>query len=121
MKAINILAISTSIYVLGYVLLSKKILPKWTYKPLTRFYFPVMMIPGYLIKTTFKKSKKYWCRVDRTVMLGSVPIAIVGHVKDLYTKYNVRVVINLQDEYGGPVEEYKKLSMTQAYFPTGIS
>ena len=44
MKLTNIAILSGSVYLLGYILLTKKILPKWTYKPLTRFYFPVMMV-----------------------------------------------------------------------------
>ena len=44
MKLTNLAILSGSVYLLGYILLTKKILPKWTYKPLTRFYFPVMMV-----------------------------------------------------------------------------
>ena len=51
-------------------------------------------------------------------MLGSVPIVAAGHVRELYEKYKVRRVINLMDEYVGPIAEYEKLNISQAYFPT---
>ena len=51
-------------------------------------------------------------------MLGSVPIVYAGHVKELHDKHNVRVVLNLMDEYEGPIKEYEKFNMTQVYLPT---
>jgi len=51
-------------------------------------------------------------------MLGSVPIVLMGHVEELYARYNVRCVINLMDEYSGPIATYRKLNISQAYFPT---
>ena len=51
-------------------------------------------------------------------MLGSVPIVMMGHVEELYARHNVRCVINLMDEYSGPIATYQKLNISQAYFPT---
>jgi len=36
----------------------------------------------------------------------------------LYKNYNIRSIINLCEEYRGPVHKYKKLSMNQIRFPT---
>ena len=50
----------------------------------------------------------YFTDVDNGVIMGAVPMAVVGHIKALHAD-GVRAVVNLQYEYGGPVAEYSSL------------
>ena len=44
-------------------------------------------------------------QIDDCVLVGMTP---VGRVGLLYDRYNVRAVVNCQDEYRGPVAAYKR-------------
>merc|ERR1719367_795088 len=50
-------------------------------------------------------------------MLGVAPVALLGHPGQLH-RTGVRGVVNMQDEYAGPEEEYEKLGIKQLWLPT---
>eukprot|EP00946_MAST-07B_sp_MAST-7B-sp1_P002117 g2117.t1 len=99
-----------------YGMLNKKWLPKALWRPLSRAYF-WPMLPVAVARRNLPWSPPYWAEVTPGVYLGAVPIVMLGHVEELY-KLGVRAVVNMQDEYGGPVSEYARLGIAQAHFPT---
>lgn len=70
--------------------------------------------------TYLSRRKDYWTLVDSHVMLGAAPMAFMGHVEAMHAR-GVRAVVNLCDEYAGPVVKYKKLHMAQLRLPTVVS
>jgi atypical dual specificity phosphatase len=67
--------------------------------------------------TLWQRRRELWTLVDSHVLLGVAPMAALGHVDQLYAR-GVRGVVNLCDEYAGPVAAYKKRHMAQLYLPT---
>lgn len=61
------------------------------------------------------KQRRWWDYVDDGVILGARPIT-----RDLANLYQegVRAVINMCQEYPGPVDAYKKLGIEQLWLPT---
>jgi len=51
------------------------------------------------------------------VYLGCAPMAILGHPSQLH-ELGVRGVVNMCDEYPGPIEAYRKLGIKQLRLPT---
>jgi hypothetical protein len=106
---------SSVFYFSVYGLLAKKKLPKSTWKVLSRFYF-WPMLPITYISRNLPWSPPYFVEVSPGVILGGVPIVFAGHVDELY-KLGVRGVINMQDEYHGPIKKYEELGITQNRLP----
>lgn len=52
-----------------------------------------------------------------TLLLGAAPLRALDHPSLLYSK-GVRGVVNMCDEYRGPVSEYKRLGIRQLRLPT---
>jgi len=59
----------------------------------------------------------WWDHIDQNVYLGCVPLQCRGHVQTL-NDLGVKAVVNVMDEYVGPVDAYEALSMEQLYLPT---
>ena len=78
-------------FVVVYVLLQKKVLPKKWWLPLTRLYFYPMILPNYLWHLTMIKGT-YFSRVDDVLLLGAVPLVFAGHIKELH-RLGVRAVV----------------------------
>lgn len=98
-----------------YTLLTRRLLSPELARPIGRFYFwPTY--PATLYKS-WKDGRGLWCEVDETVVLGVAPMSLLGHPQQLYN-LGVRSVVNLQDEYGGPTQEYERLQMHQLWLPT---
>lgn len=76
----------------------------------------VCFYPTYPL-TYWQRRRDMWTLVDSHVVLGAAPMGILGHVDQLYAR-GVRAVVNLCDEYAGPVAAYKKRHITQLYLPT---
>lgn len=70
--------------------------------------------------TYLSRRKDYWTLVDSHVLLGAAPMAFMGHVEAMHAR-GVRAVVNLCDEYAGPVAKYKKLHIAQLRLPTVVS
>jgi len=98
-----------------YGLLAKKILPKSLWRSLSRIYFWPMLPITYLGRS-LPWSPPYYVEVSPGVILGAVPLVLMGHVDELY-KLGVRGIVNMQDEYLGPVQKYAELDMTQLRLP----
>lgn len=56
--------------------------------------------------------------IDEVVLLGGAPVGFAMIPERLYHDYGVRSVINLCEEYRGPVNKYKKLGMKQLRLKT---
>ncbi len=50
------------------------------------------------------------------VYVGTTPTFF--DMPSVFRELGIKGVINLQDEYAGPVEEYKRLNIDQLYLPT---
>lgn len=104
MLPVGVTAVFTC-FLLGYVLLEKKLLPRSWWASLSHFYFYPMMVPSWLFRLA---SGPYFSDVDGGVMLGAVPMVIAGHVEALH-RDGVRAVVNMQAEYEGPIAAYERL------------
>eukprot|EP00527_Entomoneis_sp_CCMP2396_P006077 CAMPEP_0198141752 /NCGR_PEP_ID=MMETSP1443-20131203/4696_1 /TAXON_ID=186043 /ORGANISM="Entomoneis sp., Strain CCMP2396" /LENGTH=275 /DNA_ID=CAMNT_0043804581 /DNA_START=55 /DNA_END=882 /DNA_ORIENTATION=+ len=69
--------------------------------------------------TYLKRGRNNWItKLDDTVVMGGTPFGFAGLPEKLYQKYDVRGVINLCEEYDGPIQKYKQLGMTELHLPT---
>ena len=95
-----------------YVAFQKKLLPKKVSRVAARVYFwPTLPI------TFGMRWGKLKTQMDETVMVGVAPVGLGISPAQLHT-LGVRAVINLCDEYRGPVEEYARLGMEELWLPT---
>lgn len=99
---------SLMVYIVTYILLQKKMLPKSLWLPLTKFYFYPMIVPNYIWRNLFVRGP-YFSRVDDSLFLGAVPLVCAGHVSLLHSM-GVRSVVNMCAEYAGPVNAYASMS-----------
>lgn len=67
--------------------------------------------------TFAKRVGKWTTMVDETVMLGGAPFDVLGLPEKLYDE-GVRGVVNMCEEYKGPVRKYNHLGMSQLWLPT---
>ncbi|PRP87637.1 hypothetical protein PROFUN_04664 [Planoprotostelium fungivorum] len=74
-------------------------------------------VPFTMARLLIGLRRNWWDQVDQGVYLGGVPVVYFDHVGQLHS-LGVRAVVNLCDEYEGPVEEYKKRDMQQLHVPT---
>ncbi|KAJ0393537.1 hypothetical protein P43SY_000673 [Pythium insidiosum] len=95
-----------------YVAYQKHLLPNPVARVVGRVYFYPTWPFTYL-----SRRNDYWTLVDSHVFVGAAPMSFMHHVDALYAR-GVRAVVNLCDEYGGPVAQYKKRHIVQLYLPT---
>ena len=67
--------------------------------------------------TYLQRVGNLFTEVDQTVILGTAPLAILGHPKELHSR-GVRGVVNMCSEYAGPQAAYKELGIKQLRLPT---
>jgi atypical dual specificity phosphatase len=60
-------------------------------------------------------SRRWWDRIDAHVLLGALPIE---HVLPELQAEGVRAVVNLCEEFPGPVEAYARMGIEQLHLPT---
>lgn len=101
-------AAALGVYCGVYLLLLKKKLPRTWWLPLTKCYFWPMIGPTFVVRR-FISPQPYFSVVDDVLLLGAVPLACMGHPRELHDM-GVRAVVNMQAEYGGPVAAYAALS-----------
>ena len=53
-----------------------------------------------------------------SVLIGGAPFGFVNIPETLYNKHNVRGVINMCEEYSGPLRKYKELGIEELHLPT---
>mmetsp|Transcript_44343 Transcript_44343/g.139257 ORF Transcript_44343/g.139257 Transcript_44343/m.139257 type:complete len:122 (-) Transcript_44343:69-434(-) len=93
-----------------YVAFQKKLLPIWAAKWVARLAFwPT--IPLTLM------NKEFYTTIDASLALGTAPLGKpFGHVRRLDDN-GVTGVINLCDEYRGPLREYGRYGIRQLWLP----
>ena len=96
-----------------YVLNQKHMLPK----PIGRVVSRVLFWPTIPI-TTSRRIGKWTTEVDNTVIIGGAPFGFMKYPEKLARKFNVRGVVNMCEEYRGPVSSYKRLGIEQLRLPT---
>ena len=95
-----------------FFLFQKKLLPYRVTKYAARlFFWPTLPF------TILRRTHNLWTPFDNTIAVGVAPVAMFGHV-DLLQQQGFTGIVNLCEEYKGPVIEYKKKGMTQLYLPT---
>ncbi len=98
--------------VMLYGLFQKKLLPKSVARVASKFLFvPTLPI------TLALRWGNLWTKIDNTLIVGTAPVGFLGHPKELY-KQGVRGVINMCEEYSGPLGYYSDLGITQLRLPT---
>lgn len=95
-----------------YLLCQKKMLPQPMSRVVSKLaFFPTMPM------TAMSRLGNYWTEIDDTIVLGCAPFAAAGHPQIMYDM-GVRGVVNLCEEYRGPVGAYSELGITQLHLPT---
>ena len=104
-------------YFFVFVALQKKCFGPKTTKTLTRFYFrpTAPLLIGY---QRFVKKNRKPTLIGEGVYLGTFPSATLGDVRHLHENLRVGGVINLMDEWQGPVAAYSKYGIEQLWLPT---
>ncbi|ETV87791.1 hypothetical protein H257_01245 [Aphanomyces astaci] len=75
------------------------------------FFFPMWPF------TYLARRANYFTEIDDTVILGAVPVVFMGHMSQM-AALGVRGVVNVCDEYQGPITAYKKCGIAQLRIPT---
>ena len=96
-----------------YVLNQKHMLPK----PMGKIVSKVLFWPTIPI-TVSRRIGKWTTEVDNAVVIGGAPFGFMRYPEKLVRQFNVRGVVNMCDEYRGPVSSYKKLGIEQLRLPT---
>jgi atypical dual specificity phosphatase len=76
-----------------------------------------LFIPTLLcdVAATLVTSRRWWDRIDDRIILGGLPLA--RHAKKLHA-LGVRRVVNMCNEYAGPIAAYERLGIRQLRLPT---
>ena len=83
-------------------------------------------LSGFVSKTLFyptlpitlsRRINKWVTPIDDTVLLGGAPLSFFNMPQYLH-KQNVKGVINMCEEYKGPLKQYAKLGIEQLHLPT---
>lgn len=83
-------------------------------------------LSGFVSKTLFyptlpitlsRRINKWVTPIDDTVLLGGAPLSFLNMPQYLH-KQNVKGVINMCEEYKGPLKQYAKLGIEQLHLPT---
>ena len=101
-----------------YVLFQKKKLPRPLTRLAARFYFwPT--IPITISRLRMVPPHEYWSDVDATLLVGGAPLPppLASHVSRL-SELGVTGVVNMCDEYGGPLAAYSDARIAQLRLPT---
>jgi len=96
-----------------YILNQSHLLPK----PLAAIVSKVLFYPTLPI-TASKRIGKWVTPIDKTLVMGGAPFAILDYPRKLKDVYGVGGVINMCREWRGPTRQYKKLGMEELYLPT---
>lgn len=104
-------------YVAGFVALQKKCFHRAATKALTRFYF-YPTAPALALFQKIVKRNRAPDKVDKGVYLGPFPSASLGDVARMHADLKIGGVVNLMDEWEGPVRAYEKYGIQQLYLPT---
>lgn len=96
-----------------YVLNQKHLLPKPLSSVVSRaLFWPTLPI------TVSRRIGKWTTDIDDTVVIGGAPLGFVGMPERLHDDKAVRGVINMCDEYRGPIKKYDRLGMEELWLRT---
>jgi atypical dual specificity phosphatase len=96
-----------------YILNQSHLLPKNISSVVSRaLFWPSMPI------TASKRIGQWVTRIDETVVMGGAPFGFLQYPQKLHDQYGIQGVINMCEEYRGPVKQYKKLGIEELYLPT---
>jgi len=96
-----------------YILNQKHLLPR----PLSAVVSKVLFWPTFPI-TYYRRYGKWISKIDDTLLMGGAPINLLNYPEILRKEYGVKGIINMCEEYRGPIHEYQKLHMEELYLPT---
>ena len=96
-----------------YIMNQKHMLPL----PVGRIVSKVLFWPTIPI-TIARRIGKWTTVVDNAVVMGGAPFGWYGYPEKLLKQFNVRGVINMCEEYRGPLSCYDRLGMEQLHLPT---
>jgi atypical dual specificity phosphatase len=96
-----------------YILNQQHLLPR----PLSSVVSKALFWPTLPI-TVSRRFGRWITPIDDTVIMGGIPFGFGGYPKVLRERYGVRGVINLCEEYRGPLKQYYELGMDELYLPT---
>ncbi len=85
--------------------------------PIGKFVSKALFWPTIPI-TISRRIGKWSTVVDNSVVMGGAPFGWCGYPERLSRQFNVRGVINMCDEYRGPISSYKKLGIEHLRLPT---
>jgi atypical dual specificity phosphatase len=96
-----------------YILNQQHLLPRTLSSMVSKaLFWPTLPI------TISKRVGRWLTPIDDTVIMGGIPFGFLGYPKRLREQYNVKGVINLCEEYRGPLKQYNELGMEELYLPT---
>ena len=101
------------ITVILYILNQRHMLPK----PLASIVSKVLFYPTLPI-TASRRIGKWVTRIDKTLVMGGAPFAMLNYPQKLKDDYGVKGVINMCQEWRGPTKQYKNLGIEELYLPT---
>jgi len=104
-------------YFLVFIALQKKAFSRGATKCLTRFYFKPTTPLLILHQKYIKRVRDFTC-VDDGIYLGCFPSSTLGDVRRMHDDLQIGGVINLMDEWEGPVAAYEKYGIQQLRLPT---
>lgn len=96
-----------------YILNQKHCLPK----PLAAVVSKTLFWPTLPI-TVSRRIGSWSTVIDDTVVMGGAPFGFANIPEHLHEEYGVRGVINMCEEYPGPVSKYKRLGIKELWLPT---
>lgn len=97
----------------SWLLFQKNKLPPHLQKIAGRFFFyPTLPIslPLYYARGD------YWSTIEGQLYYGAIPLSLFGH-PDKMKSMGITAVVNLCDEYAGPVSDYERIGIEQLYTP----
>jgi len=94
----------------------RKLLPKSWWRPISAMAFWPLVVPS-MLKWRINKRPRF-TEMGGGIICGGSPLVCFGHVKQLHVD-GVRAVVNMQAEYGGPVNTYARLDppIAQLHLP----
>ena len=96
-----------------YVLNQKHMLPK----PLSMLVSRALFWPTLPI-TASQRIGQWATVIDNAVVLGGAPFSFLNYPEKLHSQFRVRGVVNMCEEYQGPVQSYQRLGIEHLRLPT---
>lgn len=109
-----LLQISLASAIFLHVLNQRHLLPR----PISRVVSKMLFWPTLPMNKNVLYNRPWMTEIDETVMLGGAPFGFLNMPEKLNGEHDVRAVINMCEEYRGPLQKYKQLGIRQLWLPT---